>query len=170
MTTDFVHNKVGDSTASGLEPVLIGFKVRLWNEKGWIPDASFTTQLRFPNLASKDLQTEHLAPRLLLHFKHSVTEKFNLGYNIGTEWDGFIPEPTFMYMLSPKFKLSDKFECYIEAFGRLPQHAKAEHWTDVGLMYLVTKNIQLELSGGYELTSQNSYHRYYQLLGLAFRI
>lgn len=171
MTTDFVNNKTADSIANGLEPVLIGIKVNLLKENGWIPDAAITTQLRIPKLGHTELQTDYLAPRLILHFKHTITEKISLGYNIGTQWDGIKPAPTYLYTISPKFQLSKKFECYIEFFGNILKNDVAENWTDVGLMYLITNDIQLEFSSGYELsTSSENSHKYYQLLGLAFRI
>lgn len=170
MTTNFIYNKVQDSTASGLEPVFIGAKIRLLYNKKWIPDAAITTQIQLPKLASKKLQVNYPAPRLVLHFKNKINNFINLGYTLGTEWDGEITTPAYTYTISPKFKLSEKLECFTEAYGYLTKRESPEHWADAGLMYLVTKDIQLEISGSYELTSDNHFHRYYQLLGIAFRI
>ena len=74
-------------------------------------------------------------------------------------------------MLSPNFKLNEEFSAYMEAFGYMPQQQQhATHWVDAGFKYLITKNIQVDISGGYELTSHNHFHSYYESLGFSFRI
>ena len=41
LITEFVSEKINDEKSSGLTPVLIGFKVKLCEEKGIIPKTSF---------------------------------------------------------------------------------------------------------------------------------
>ena len=170
MVTDIVFEKTPDSTSSGLQPLTFGLKVRLWDAKGALPDAAISMQLSMPKLASNDWKAYYLAPNLRLLLKNKITEKVSAGVNLGAIWDGETPDPQFFYSLSPKYKLSKKWECFIEAYGYLRETSTAENWADGGLMYLITNNIQAELSAGYELSALNGSHRYFGLAGLAFRI
>ena len=170
IVTDLVFEKTPDSTSSGLQPLTFGLKVKLWDAKGALPDAAFSMQLSVPKLASKDWKASYLAPNLRLLLKNKITDKISAGINLGGIWDGETPDPQFFYSFSPKYKLSQKWECFVEAYGYLRQTSTAENWADAGLMYLITNNIQAELSAGYELSAMNGSHRYFGLAGLAFRI
>jgi len=170
IVTDLVFQKTPDSTSSGLQPIHFGLKVKLWDAKGALPDAAFSMQIAVSKLASKDWKASYLAPNLRLLLKNKITDKISAGINLGGIWDGETPEPQYFYSVSPKFKLSQKWECFIEAYGYLRETTTAENWADAGLMYLITNDIQAELSGGYELSASNGSHRYFGLAGFAFRI
>jgi len=171
MVTNLVYDKVPDSTASGLQPLIFGLKIKLWDGKALLPDASVSVQVAFPKLAYKDWQAQYVAPNIRLLLKNKVSDKIGIGTNFGAIWDGDNPNPQFFYTLSPKYKLSKKLECFVEAYGYISGYNNPEHWVDTGLMYLITNDLQAELSAGYELTSQqDTTHRYFGLLGLALRI
>jgi hypothetical protein len=170
VVTDFVFDKTADSTTNGLQPLKLGLKIKLWNSKGILPDAAITMQLSIPKLASKDWKEKYLAPNFRMLFKNKINDKISLGYNIGSIWDGEVTDPQFFYTVSPKYKLSQKLECFVEAYGYYRKTSVAENWTDAGLMYLITNDIQAELSAGYELSAANGSHQYFGLAGIAFRI
>jgi hypothetical protein len=170
IVSDLVFDTTQDSTASGLQPLKFGLKVKLWDEKGLLPNAAISLQVSLPKLASKDWQATYLAPNLRLLLKNKITETVSIGFNFGGIWDGDTPDAQFFYSVSPKFKISQKFECFIESYGYLRQTSTAENWLDGGLMYLITNNIQVELSAGYELSNTEGGHSYFGLAGLAFRI
>jgi len=170
MVTDVAFNKTSDENFNGLQPLKFGLKVKLWKGRGILPDAAVSMQFAIPKLASKDWQAKHLAPNLRLLLKNKLTEKLNLGFNAGTIWDGDTTNPQFFYNVSPKYKLSKKLECFIEAYGYLRGTWAAENWADGGLTYLITNDVQAELSAGYELSSAQGAHRYFGLAGIAFRL
>ncbi|TRW24273.1 transporter [Flavobacterium zepuense] len=170
LITEFEFNKYGDSLAQGLEPIDIGLKVNLWKEQGIIPETSVIVTMKLPKVASKDLAVDYVAPEIRFLFQNMITDAIDLGYNLSADWDGTSPNPIFEYTLSPNFKLNDEFSAYAEAYGYLPQQQHATHWVDGGFKYLITKNIQIDISGGYELTSHNHFHSYYESLGFSFRI
>jgi len=170
MVTDLVLDKTPDSTTNGLQPLKFGLKVKLWKGKGLLPDASVSMQFTIPKFASKDWQAKYLAPNLRLLLKNKISEKISLGFNFGGIWDGETPDPQFFYTISPKYKISQKLEFFVEAYGYLRATSVAENWVDAGLMYLITNDIQAELSAGYELSAPEGVHRYFGLAGIAFRI
>lgn len=164
------HQKSPDSVTTGLQPLTVGLKVKLWEEKGAVPETSLITHVQLPKVASKEYQAKYLAPEIRLLFNNTLTEKIGLGYNLGMEWDGETNQPQFAYTFSPDMELTDKLKCYIESFGFLPEKRHGDHWVDGGFMYLISKDIQIDISAGYELTSMNHYHQYYEALGFSFRI
>lgn len=170
MVTDLAFDKAPDSTANGLQPLTFGLKVKLWEGKGLLPDAAISMQASIPKLASRDWQVKYVAPNLRLLLKNKITDTVSIGFNVGGIWDGETTNPQFFYSVSPKYKLSQKFECFIEAYGYLRETSVAENWADAGLMYLITNDIQAELSAGYELSSAMGMHRYFGLAGIAIRI
>lgn len=170
LITDLIYNRTPDTTNTGLNPVVAGLKVKLWEEKGILPQASLITHILLPKVASKDLQVKYLAPEIRLLFQNTITDDIDLGYNLGMNWDGKSPDPIFAYTFSPNMSLTKKLKAYIEAFGFCPQYKHAEHWFDGGFMFLIHKDVQLDISAGYEITSQEGFHQFYESIGFSFRI
>jgi hypothetical protein len=170
LITEIVHEKYSDSVASGLQPVTLGLKINLWKEKRFVPETSLLVQMQIPKLASKDFKLDYAVPEVRLLFSNKISSTIDLGYNAGAEWNGEKAEPTFEYTLSPNFSITQKLKVFIEAFGFMTQQHHPDHWIDSGLMFLLTKDIQLDLAGGYELTSHNHYHQFYETVGISFRI
>ncbi|MES2486492.1 MAG: transporter [Bacteroidota bacterium] len=170
LITTLLYSKAADSSALGLDPVTIGLKVNLLKEHGLLPETSLIVHMQLPKVATKKFQSEYLTPEIRLLFQNKVSSSLDLGYNLGVSWDGETPQPEYAYTISPDFKLSSTISAYIEAFGYLPSHKHADHWIDGGLKYLITKNVQLDISGGYELSSHQTHQQFYEALGVSLRI
>ncbi len=168
--SEMEYLKYADSSDYGLLPVKVGVKINLWEGKGIIPETSLLANITLPKMASKKLQATYAAPEIRLLFENDISDAIQIGYNFGAEWDGESAEPTFIYTLSADFVLSKRLESFIEGYGYLPQLGRADHWIDGGFKYLITKDIQVDISGGYELTSHQHYHGYFESLGFSFRI
>ena len=100
--------------------------------------------------------------------QHTLSDKLNLGYNLGAEWDGFSAEPTFVYTLTTGYSITEKLGSYIELFGFLPQIDKANHNLDGGITYLINNNFMLDLSSSIGIT--NNAPKHYFAFGFSFRI
>ena len=109
-------------TITGLKPLTAGFKVNLWKQKGFIPATSFIGNLTTSNIGSKAYQTSFIAPsfRFLMQHKYG---KIAIGYNVGVEWDGETPEPTYIYTLTEVTSLTKKINVWLCTFSlrSLPQ-------------------------------------------------
>jgi hypothetical protein len=99
--------------------------------------------------------------------QHTISNKQTLSYNLGAEWDGYSPEPTFIYTLTTGYSFTEKIGGYIEFFGFIPQIEKPDHRFDGGLTYLLNPNQQLDISGGFGLSKTSP--DYYVALGYSFR-
>lgn len=158
----------GASTLSGLNPVLVGMKLKLCDENKYVPKISLIAHLSIPELASSNFKTDYYAPEFRFTMQHNITDKIGLSYNLGAEWDGLSPEPTFIYTLAGSLSLTDKLGSYIELFGFAPQKSSSNHSFDGGLTYLINHNFMLDISGGFGLTRLAP--DYYLALGFSFRI
>lgn len=168
LITEYSINKIDGKSTSGLNPVLVGFKVRLAEEKGLLPKMSFIGHLVIPDLASKGYRADYYAPEFRFTMQHSLSEKISLSYNLGAEWDGFTPEATFIYTLATGFELTDKLGVYTEVYGFAPQQAIANHRFDAGFTYLLSNDTMVDLSGGFGLTENAP--DYFAAVGFSFRL
>jgi hypothetical protein len=168
LITEIISEKNYNEKQNGLLPLFIGFKVNLSEEKGIIPKTSLIAHLGLPKMASSNYKTNYLTPEFRFTMQHSLSEKWSLGYNIGAEWDGLTPKPTFVYTLTTGYSIDEKLGSYIELFGFATQNKKTNHNLDGGLTYLITNNFMVDLSSGFGITEVDFEH--YFALGISFRL
>jgi hypothetical protein len=168
LIAEFVIDETGGTKISGFNPILVGFKVAICDEKGILPKTSLLGHLSIPDFASDDFKTTYYAPEFRFTMQHTLSDKIKLGYNLGAEWDGDSPEPTFIYTLTSGFELSKKAGCFIEVYGFAPQKDKADHRVDGGFTYLLSNDMMVDASGGFGIT-QNA-PDYFAAVGFSFRL
>ncbi len=167
LITEYSMLQTDGIKTSGLVPITAGFKVNIAQEKGILPTTSFIGHLTFPRLASEPFRSDFVAPSFRFTMQHSLSKTFTLGYNLGAEWDGQLPAPTYIYTLTLGRSISEKFSSYIEVYGFLPEASKGDHRFDGGISYLITPNILIDISGGFGITDNAPKH--YAALGLSYR-
>lgn len=164
----YVKNKEG--IENGLKPLIVGAKVKLFDEKGIFPATSLLGQFQLPKVASSDFKVSHLSPEFRLLMQNKLSESSDLGYNLGAEWDGFSCQPEYIYSISPNYDITKKLKAFVETYGFLQSKHHAEQWVDGGLSFLLSDNLKLDVSGGYELTHTANYHNFFESIGFSFRI
>jgi hypothetical protein len=167
LITELVNRKENAENQKGISPVKVGFKVKITDEKGLIPKTSFIGHIAIPNIAAKTLRIPYYAPLFRLTMQHTITERFALAYNLGAEWDGITPEPTFIYTLTTGFGISEKLGSYLELYGFSPQNQQSDHRFDGGFTYLINKNVMMDISGGLGISSNPP--NYFISLGFSYR-
>lgn len=168
LITEMVGIKQGNNTISGISPLTVGFKAKLSDEKGAFPAASFIGHISIPDAAGKNFKATYYAPSFRFNLQHTLSEKVSLAYNLGAEWDGETPEPTFLYTLAGGYTFTEKLGGYIELYGFAPQKSISDHRFDGGLTYLIKKNIMVDISGGMGISKHAP--DYYVALGFSFRL
>ncbi len=81
LTTELNHSK----SMTGLQPITIGFKVNLWEEKKWIPRTSFIAHLTSANWGTSDFKTHYYAPSFRFTLKNTLSKRLSLGYKLSAE-------------------------------------------------------------------------------------
>jgi hypothetical protein len=167
LITEFVSEKQGNQTTTGLNPITVGFKVNICQEKGLLPITSFIGHLTSINIGSTAFHTKYIAPSFRFTMQHTLSDKISLAYNLGAKWDGETREHTFLYTLTTGIALTNKLGGYIEVYGFAPNYEQAEHRFDGGFTYLINNDFMLDLSGGLRLT-ENAPKNYISL-GVSYR-
>lgn len=152
---------------NGFTPILIGFKVKLCEENGIQPKASFIGHISIPNVASSQYKTDFIAPEFRFTLQHTLTDNLTLGYNLGCAWDGSLPSPTYLYTVTTGFTLTEKLSSYVELFGFTQSKESLSHNFDGGMTYLITDNFMVDLSSGIGLT--NTAPQYFVAIGFSLR-
>jgi hypothetical protein len=155
------------NTISGLVPTIVGFKVSVSEEKGIIPSTGFIGHLALPNAASTNFKASYFAPSFRFNMQHTLSKTFSLAYNLGAEWDGETPEPTFIYTLTSGMSITEKLGAYIELYGFAPQNKIADLRADGGFTYLITNDVMVDISGGFGITKESPDN--YFALGFSYR-
>jgi len=168
LITEFVSEKDYDVKNNGFTPILIGLKVNICEEKGFIPKTSLIGHIGLPNAASSGYKARYVAPEFRFTMQHTLSDRFSLGYNLGCEWDGISPETTFIYTLTTGYAINEKLGCYAEAFGFAPEKDVSNHSIDGGFTYLINDNFMIDLSSGFGITDNAP--DYYTALGFSFRM
>ena len=153
---------------NGFDPVVIGFKAALWEEKNLLPRTSLIIHLGLPFVASKSFRANHLAPAFRFTMQHSLTRSIGLGYNLGAEWDGFTKTPAWIYTLSTGFNLGEKWYSYLELFGFIEKDLLPQHNADAGIAYWINNNLKVDISGGFGISEASP--KNYMAIGFSVRI
>ncbi|HRH57630.1 MAG TPA: transporter [Chitinophagales bacterium] len=153
---------------TGLAPVQIGFKTSICDERKARPKISFIAHMAVPYISTKDQRTRYFAPNFRFTLEHTLKKNLILGYNVGMEWDGESPYPSFIYTIVNGIDITDKWYFYYEFFGDIPVDRKSTHTFDGGFAYLIRNNMQIDISGGFQLYP--FVKGWYTSLGYSFRL
>lgn len=153
--------------STGFEPVRIGFRTALWEEKKIIPRTSVLVHFGIPGIASKNFKAIHIAPSILLAMENDLSAHAGIGYNIGLEWDGFTNKPVWIYSATGGVDLGKKFDLFLEFFGFAKQNELANNNIDGGLGFYASDNVKLDAYVGAGIT-ENSLTNFFGV-GVSFR-
>ena len=152
---------------TGLEPLQLGFKAAILEGKKIMPKTSLITHLAIPTLATKEFKADHIAPSFVLVMENDITKSIDVGYNLGAEWDGFSPNPEWLYTLSVGFDITKNLGGYIETFGFAKNNEGSKNSADGGLYYYISNNVKVDCYGGFGI-SKNADDSFYGI-GVSFR-
>jgi len=137
-----------------LQPLVLGTKIRLFDgsdKHKWIPKSSLMLNLAIPSTRSM-AHSMHLAPSVYLLFSNEVTSWFNIGYNVGAEWDGLSAKPATFLALCLGFNITDNIGAFVESYNYFTDYGSnfaAECNIDAGFNFMVHPRVQLDVYGAF---------------------
>ncbi|MEO8512301.1 MAG: transporter [Ignavibacteria bacterium] len=155
---ELISNSVTVNTSvsqTGFGPFSAGTKIKLFTEKGSMPEASFLFSVSIPFKKNSAFQSEYIGSEFRLLMTNTLSKRFSLSYNLGGEWGAGSPGATGIYTLSLGAVVAKKLSAFAELYGFLPEKSSPDHRFDAGLTYLIMKNIQADVSAGAGI-SENS--------------
>ncbi len=134
-----------------------GAKVHIADGKGWVPDFSVLGSVTIPKIGSEFNKTNFLNPEFKLLFNNNISEKLDVGYNLIAAWNNELEEKEFSYSVSLGAELTPRWNSFFEVYGNFPSDDSPSNQNiDVGLSYLLKKNISIDVYGGLGLSSSSN--------------
>lgn len=157
MQTDYLQVKTDSANFTGFDPLMIGTKLCISEAKGIVPKISFLFNLTLPYIGKRNFRPEYLAPSIYLLMQNDITRKLNVCYNLGLEYDGESASPSEFAAICLGLGITDKLSGFLENYDWFSSTSKPENFVDLGFAYLVSHNIQLDLSGNMNLQDIRKY-------------
>jgi hypothetical protein len=147
--TEFESNgqQLGDKL-NGTSPLLIGAKMGIAEEQGWMPKIALLGHLLMPFTASSDYIPDNTGMDFRFAFDHTLSDRSGIAYNLGARLDPENPELAYIYTLSYGYDLSSTIGFYAEVYGDFPEDSSANHLWDVGFTYLANDDLQFDVTAG----------------------
>jgi hypothetical protein len=159
--TDYAKVKTDGDAVTGFNPLTIGTKLLIAEEKNFIPKTSFLLNLTLPFFGEKEFRPKYMTPSFYLLMQNDITAKLNIGYNIGIEYDDTGTAPKKFVAICFNYNFTDRLWGYLESYNWFSDNIKPENYTDCGFAYFLKKNIQLDLSGNMNL---HEFKEYYMII------
>lgn len=158
--TDFLLYNDGDAPEPtfGIAPLFVGTKIKLYEGQGILPSVGVLAELRSPHVGTKDLLPSHIAPSAYLLFEHAIGERFWLCYNAGLEWDGETAEPTTFLAMALGCYITESLGAFVETYNYLNREDENQYMTELGLTWLVSRRVQLDMEADFDLTNLRNYY------------
>jgi hypothetical protein len=155
-------------TKTFTEPVVIGTKISLFEERSIRPKTALLAQATIPLKAKAQPQTTNATTAILLLMQNSVTKSFQVNYNLGVEYDDEASAASWQYSFESDLEITKKLEIFAEIFGSAQKNEKPEHSFDAGIEFLATSNLKFDLAAGWGLSDNVPDH--FITLGFSFRL
>ena len=130
--------------------ISVGMKIKCFDGLGAIPAVSVLADFAVPYTASKDFNTDHLAPSLYLLFENPINNWLSIGYNLGAVWDGTLPDATTFVAVCLGFTATENLGCFVESYNYFGGHGNV-YAIDYGLNWMVGRKVQLDLAANMDL-------------------
>lgn len=154
---DATTYKTGSYHQTGLHPIYIGMKLKMIDAKKYAPGSSFIGGLSVNFISTKNFKTKYVAPYFKITMEQFLPKNFGMVYNYGLIWNGEDAKPTYNFAVQTNYtkalknKTEDKHQqikAFFEIYGIYPQGQKVDVRANAGVMYLLNKFLQFDVSVG----------------------
>lgn len=160
-----IHNT---ETHIGINPIAIGLKMKLCDEKNYRPKISIIAMSSIPILATKKHIDIHPTPEIRLLIQKSLSSRISISSNVGVLWSGESFTTTALYTITSGFVIREKWGSYIELYGFVPVNQRSSNFFDGGITYTPKNNIMLDISSGISIDRQKP--DWWVGTGISFRL
>lgn len=165
---------VSDS-ANGAQDLLLGCKIALTEQCGWLPQMTLLPQTTVPT-GSEPFTFGEMLPGLGWLYAWDITDNLSLdGNTLGNRYidDTGHAFTLFAQSLNATYQFTDPLSGFVEWYAFFPSSAVAsdispEHYFDGGFTYLLNDNLQLDVSAGVGLN--DAADDYFVGAGLSLRL
>lgn len=161
--------KVGgvETELQGLENFTLGTKISLWKDRDVVTHLAVIVQATLP-FGNRELRPDKFEPAVKLTASQDFVNNFSVGINLGFENDSGINKNAYTYTAVLGYEVNDKIGTYLEFYGFGIDEFLPVHHIDGGVTYLHKQNIQIDLSVGSRIFSEEKY--WFGSLGFSIRL
>lgn len=149
----FDYGKIASET--GIFAPGISVKQHLISQRNWLPEITAVGYLRLPFLATTNFKTDNPATTFLFAFQNIITDKFSIGYNFGTTFDGDHPYENWIVTASLGFTATKRISFFAEYFASFAKVIQPSNNVDTGVLWLLNNNFQIDLAIGSTIYEQD---------------
>lgn len=146
-------------------PLQLGTKIRISENKGWVPAASFVGMILLRS-GEGSLETDRSVPDLRLTFSNDIPGIFDVFYSLGIIWIGEGYTPLELYTVGLGITVSPRIWGFVEFFGFFDSTPVSPS-LDAGFTWRVTDFVQLDLTGGVDFPGDGGF---FLSSGISFRL
>lgn len=136
------------SSASGLAPLIVGTKIGIAKENGWMPQMAIVGNLSLPFIASTDLKPSTTAMDFRFLMDHTLSDRSSLGYNVGAAIGPDDAQLSYIYVVTYSYAVTDRVTAFGNIYGDFPENSTASHLWDAGFTYLHNSDLQFDITVG----------------------
>jgi hypothetical protein len=156
----------GTNSESGFAGFDVAAKFHMFEENGIIPKAGLITSIFIP-VGEKYFTNNEFIPGIIFAAAHELTDWASLSYNLGARYRNN-QNSFYRYSLALGFQPLKKIGIFTEIFGFIEKNNTPRHAIDIGMTYLVIRNLQLDTSYGFAITN-NELDSFFNF-GLSWRL
>ena len=161
---DKVEMGAESTNVSGVSSTEIGTRMNILGNKGAVPAIGFQASLLL-KAQSADYKRDKLGSKFMVTTGNSINDWLSVATNLGITWDGNGNDPQSLYVLNFGFAITDKIGAIAEVYGSFNEF-DANY--DAGISYLVSNNVLLDLTAGWQGDSDVS--NWFIDAGISFRL
>ena len=139
------------SYVTGVSGISIGSKFPMIEENGFIPKTAFLASVKLPSIGNPSLRPSYLAPSIGLCFQNTFNDNWSLGYEANSSWDGENAASQQLLSASLNYAISSRIGSFVEYYLTTGETTDPAHAVDFGISYLLLKNLQIDITGGFGL-------------------
>lgn len=111
----------------------------------------------FLPIGSSAFKPEKAEPQVIAAVSKSISEEVSLSVNLGGRYSSLFDKMTYQYSAAMGISLTNKLSTFLEAYGNFTPSVSPIHNFDTGLTYLLSDDLQLDLSGGKGISGIESF-------------
>lgn len=144
------------SSVDGLGDFLLGTKINFLKENKQVVDFGILAHALLP-IGSAAFNPTEVEPEIIAALSKSLNDDLSASLNFGGSWSSIFDETFLIYSAALGQAINARTSVFIEVYGNVFSSFSPIHNFNGGITYLLSENLQLDLSGGKGISGIDSY-------------
>ncbi|MEP6712965.1 MAG: transporter [Ferruginibacter sp.] len=144
------YSSIQDSSGkiSGTKPPVVSIKNLLCAQHGLLPKITLVSYLKIPVTISPAFSGKYLSYAFTMVFRYDLSSGFKLYTNLGVNRDQQSREINYLSTAEINYNITQRCSAYAEYFGSYAKNNNANNGLDMGILYAIKKNLQVDVALG----------------------